>query len=75
LSGNKEPVKWTQIYKGKYSGQEGSSAGQYAEAAVAYVFNYLNGNTEITEADDAQYAEIANVLTDKNVSSDWIKSS
>ena len=75
LSGNKEPVKWTQIYKGKYSGQEGSSAGQYAEAAVAYVFNYLNGNTAITEADDAQYAEIANVLTDKNVSSDWIKSS
>lgn len=35
----------------------------------------MNGDKTITEADDDTYAEIAKVLSDKNVTSDWIKSS
>lgn len=66
---------WGNIYKGKYSGQEHQSAGEYAESAVAYVFNVMNGNKQITEADDDKYAEITKVLMDKKITSDWIKSS
>lgn len=72
---NSTPFRWSKIWKGKYSGQEHQSAGEYAEAAVAYIFNALNGDKTITEADDDTYAEIAKVLSDKNVTSDWIKSS
>lgn len=72
---NDTPFAWNKIFKGKYSGQEHQSAGEYAEAAVAYIFNNMNGNTTVVEADDVDFQKITQTLTDKNVTADWIASS
>lgn len=72
---NSTPFRWTSIYKGKYSGQEHQSAGEYAEAAVAYIYNSLNGNTAVNEAEDESLEKVIQVLADKNVTADWIASS
>lgn len=72
---NSTPFVWTRIFKGVHSGQEHQSDGEYAEAAVAYIYNAMNGNKQIVESDDDSFAEIVQTLSDKNITADWISSS
>lgn len=72
---NSQKFIWGNIFKGKYSGQEHQSAGEYAESAVAYIYNAMNGNTAVTESEDEDFQKIVTVLADKKITADWIASS
>lgn len=72
---NSTPFSWNKIYKGTYSGQTHQSAGEYAEAAVAYIFNNMNGNTTVVESDNIDFEKIVKTLSDKKITADWITSS
>ena len=76
LSANTQHAAWTKIFKGTYSGfAKGSTDGQYAEAAVAYVFNVMNGKKDIMQEADDDVSEITNILQSKDIKQDWIASS
>lgn len=72
---NTTPFRWSSIFKGVYSGHEHhSNDGEYAEAAVCYCFNAMNGNDQITEADEDDTV-VDEVLKAKNIPESWIQSS
>lgn len=70
-------ISWRSIHKGTYSGKNGSTDGQYAEAAVAYVFNAMNGKSNVVpEAEGNEVLnKVVNVLKAKNIEDEWIASS
>lgn len=71
---NSKKFIWGNIFKGKYSGREHQTAGEYAESAVAYIYNAMNGNMSVNESDDT-FQTIFDMLADKNMTPDWIASS